>query len=289
MVAALRPSSGPVLTPTGASPSTGAPSTPAVAPPASGEPADNAPGQEDSNAQDPAGAAGDEQPSSDLPAAGETVTVVSVVDGDTIKVALGDQIETVRMIGVDTPETVHPSRPVEPYGPEASAYTKQRLTGQKVRLEFDVEQRDHYGRLLAYVWLGDEMFNATLLREGYAQLLTVPPNVKYVEQFRALQEEARAAGRGLWGLEPGEEPAVPETPNAPEVPEAPEEPAAPEMPETPDTPAPTPEELNRPDRDCSDFSSWEEAQAFFEAAGGPAQDPHRLDQDGDGLACESLM
>ncbi len=131
----------------------------------------------------------------------ETVAVVGVTDGDTIKVSMGGKTETVRLIGVDTPETVHPSKPVEPYGPEASAYTKRRLSGQSVRLEFDVEERDHYGRLLAYVWLGDELFNATLVKDGYGQVLTIPPNVKYADQFVALQREARENNRGLWGLE----------------------------------------------------------------------------------------
>lgn len=130
----------------------------------------------------------------------ELVPVVSVTDGDTIQVALDGKKETVRLIGVDTPETVHPSKPVEPYGPEASAYAKRRLTGQHVRLEFDVEERDHYGRLLAYVWMGEELFNASMVKDGYAQVLTIPPNVKYADRFVTLQREARANSRGLWGL-----------------------------------------------------------------------------------------
>ncbi|PTQ50947.1 MAG: hypothetical protein HSCHL_2036 [Hydrogenibacillus schlegelii] len=136
-----------------------------------------------------------------------------MVDGDTIHVALNGRDETVRLIGVDTPETVHPEKPVEPYGPEASAFTKSRLNGKTVYLEFDVQERDKYGRLLAYVWLDrpDEitdaeirkkMFNAFLLLEGYAQLLTVPPNVKYADHFVRYQREAREASKGLWGLEP---------------------------------------------------------------------------------------
>lgn len=275
VVAALGAHSGPVLAPTGASPDTGSPSTAGVV--TSTAPANAASAQQDSTAEkDPAQASAGEAGCLHAPAVGESVTVVSVVDGDTIKVSRNGQTETVRLIGVDTPETVHPTKPVQPYGPEASAYTKQRLTGQEVRLEYDAEERDQYGRLLAYVWLGDEMFNATLLREGYAQLLTVPPNVKYVDQFRALQEEARQAGRGLWSEAASEAPLTPETP------------ATPETPSTPEAPAPSQEELNGPDKDCSDFSSQAEAQAFFEAAGGPERDPHKLDRDGDGLACESL-
>lgn len=130
------------------------------------------------------------------------VKVSAVVDGDTFKAVINGKEETIRLIGVDTPETVHPSKPVQPYGPEASAYTKKRLTGQTVTLEFDVQQRDKYGRLLAYVWLGKnkvEMFNQTLVKEGYAQVATFPPNVKYTDSFVKLQQQARENQKGLWG------------------------------------------------------------------------------------------
>ncbi|MEW6047303.1 MAG: thermonuclease family protein, partial [Bacillota bacterium] len=110
-------------------------------------------------------------------------TVVRVVDGDTLVVRLDGREETVRLIGADTPETVHPTVGLEPGGPEASAYTKALLPpGTRVSLELDVEQRDRYGRLLAYVYLADgRMINAELLRAGWAQLLTIPPNVRHVE------------------------------------------------------------------------------------------------------------
>jgi micrococcal nuclease len=133
-----------------------------------------------------------------------SVKVTKVVDGDTIKVKINGKEENVRLIGVDTPENVHPSKPVQYYGPEASAYTKKRLEGQTITLEFDVQQRDKYGRLLAYVWLANgknkkaEMFNQTLVKEGYAQVLTIPPNVKYTDSFVKLQKQARDANRGLW-------------------------------------------------------------------------------------------
>lgn len=155
-------------------------------------------------------------PGAPQPVAGDAtltmVDVLRVVDGDTIEVMYQGKKESVRLIGVDTPETVHPSKPVQPYGPEASAFTKARLGGQRVGLEFDVEQRDQYGRLLAYVWLGDQMFNQVLVQEGYAQVATFPPNVKYVDLFTQLQREAREANRGLWGLggttaEPAPKPA----------------------------------------------------------------------------------
>lgn len=129
-----------------------------------------------------------------------TVRVIRVVDGDTLEVSIQGTKEKVRLIGVDTPETVHPTIGEEPYGREASNFTKEKLTDQTVELEFDVEERDRYGRLLAYVWLDGEMFNEVLLSEGYAQIATYPPNVRYVERFQAAQQEAREAERGLWGI-----------------------------------------------------------------------------------------
>jgi micrococcal nuclease len=124
--------------------------------------------------------------------------VTRVVDGDTAHVEIAGRDVTVRFIGIDTPETVAPDQPVECYGPEASAYTEQRLEGERVRLEYDVERTDRYGRTLAYVWLGDELFNETLVREGYALVTTFPPDVKYVERFVAAQRDAREHFRGLW-------------------------------------------------------------------------------------------
>ncbi len=128
-----------------------------------------------------------------------TFKVTRVVDGDTIIVANNNRTERVRLIGVNTPETVHPTKDTEPFGQEAGNFTKSRLAGKEVILEFDVQLRDKYGRLLAYVWLDGEMFNETLVREGYAQVATYPPNVKYAGLFLAAQEEARENNRGLWG------------------------------------------------------------------------------------------
>lgn len=243
----------------------GLPDPPAAAPP---QPPAAAPaGVTDVQSSPDAGAGAAEPP---LHAA----TVVRTVDGDTFVARLGDgREERVRLIGVDTPES---TTRVEPYGREASAFTRRALQGRRVFLELDVQERDRYGRLLAYAWLerprGREaseirraMFNAVLLTEGYAQLLTVPPNVRYADVFVALQREAREQGRGLWGLEDrGSAAARPESRSRPQY-----DPAG-------------------PDRDCSDFATWREAQAFFEAAGGPARDPHRLDGDRDGVACENL-
>lgn len=128
-----------------------------------------------------------------------TAKVIRVVDGDTIVVYFNGNDERVRLIGIDTPESIHPdtSKNVEE-GTIASNFTKDRLEGKEVTLEFDVQERDQYGRLLAYVWYGEEMFNKVLLQEGYAQVSTYPPNVKYVDDFLELQKEAREDNKGLW-------------------------------------------------------------------------------------------
>jgi len=129
------------------------------------------------------------------------VQVVTVTDGDTIWVCcLKGQREKVRYIGIDTPETQHPVKGVQEYGHEAKAANRKLVEGKTVRLEFDVARRDRYGRLLAYVYLEDGTFvNAWLVREGFAQVMTVPPNVKHQDLFLNLQREAREANRGLWG------------------------------------------------------------------------------------------
>ncbi|MGI6727697.1 MAG: thermonuclease family protein [Anaerovoracaceae bacterium] len=127
--------------------------------------------------------------------------VVRVVDGDTIILDIEGTDERVRLIGINTQESVHPDskRNVE-FGKIASDYTKSMLEGKEVEIELDVEERDRYGRLLAYVYLNGEMFNKILLREGYAQISTYPPNVKYVDEFADLQEEARDNEKGFWKI-----------------------------------------------------------------------------------------
>ena len=134
------------------------------------------------------------------------VKVVRVVDGDTIVVDIpGIGEKTVRYIGIDTPETKHPRKGVEPYGPEASNANRKLLEGKKVILKLDVQKFDRYGRLLAYVyvWHGPKRIfvNAWLVKHGYAQVSTFPPNVKYQEKFLKLQRKAREKGRGLWRIE----------------------------------------------------------------------------------------
>ena len=126
--------------------------------------------------------------------------VVQVLDGDTIVVQRGSYRDTIRLLGVDTPETHHPTKPVQCYGPEASAYTASRLFGQAVRLEDDVERHDVYGRRLAYVYLDGRNFEEELLQKGYARLLVIEPNHAHARDMLDDELNARARGVGLWGV-----------------------------------------------------------------------------------------
>ncbi len=128
-----------------------------------------------------------------------TAFVARVVDGDTIEARIDGQLEDVRYIGVDTPETVKPGTPVQCFGARASAFNHRLVEGRRVRLVFGVERRDVYGRLLAYVYLGRRSVNATLVRRGLARSLTIPPNDRLSPLFRRLELRAARAGRGLWG------------------------------------------------------------------------------------------
>lgn len=128
-----------------------------------------------------------------------TVPVIRVVDGDTIEVRIAGRAEDVRLIGVDTPETVKPDTPVQCFGPRASHFTKGLLEGQRVHLVFGVERHDVYGRLLAYVYLRHRLVDAILVRRGLARSLTIPPNDRFAPRFRRLELAAARTGRGLWG------------------------------------------------------------------------------------------
>jgi len=142
---------------------------------------------------------------SPTPAGLEEAVVTRVVDGDTIDVLVDGRELRVRYIGIDTPETVDPRRPVECFGREASERNRELVEGKAVELEKDVSELDDFGRLLRYVWVDPSagsgqarMVNATLVEEGYATATTYPPDVKYADLFAALQGQAREAGRGLW-------------------------------------------------------------------------------------------
>ena len=144
----------------------------------------------------------------------ESARVIRVVDGDTVEVEITGRTEgpgvgdtqvgsdyPVRLIGIDTPESVKPGSPVECFGKEASAAAAALLEGQEVRLVKDVENTDRYDRLLRYVYLEDELANARLVINGYAHAYTYPPNVRHSELLVQLQAQAREEARGLWSSE----------------------------------------------------------------------------------------
>ena len=126
--------------------------------------------------------------------------VVDVVDGDTIEVLVDGAEEDLRYIGVDTPESVAPGQPVECFGREASELNRRLVEGETVRVVFDAERRDHYGRLLAYVFVGPTFVNAELVRRGYATTLTIPPNDSRAALFDRLEQQAGNEGLGLWSV-----------------------------------------------------------------------------------------
>lgn len=126
----------------------------------------------------------------------ESFKVNRVIDGDTIEIEGG---ERVRYLGIDTPETADPRKPVQCFGIEASKKNQELVEGKTVRLEKDITDRDKYGRLLRYVWVGDLFVNLELVKQGFATSYSYPPDVKYQDQFLAAEREAREAGLGLWG------------------------------------------------------------------------------------------
>ena len=128
----------------------------------------------------------------------ETATVVRVIDGDAIEVDLDGWRYTVRYIGINTPETNRPSRGVEFYGPEASARNRELVEGKTVRMEFDVSSTDRFDRLLGYVYVDDEMVNATLISEGFAVASAIPPDTKFADRFENIQMQAMENRRGVW-------------------------------------------------------------------------------------------
>ncbi|HEV2907237.1 MAG TPA: thermonuclease family protein [Actinomycetota bacterium] len=124
--------------------------------------------------------------------------VTTVVDGDSIHVILGSTTERLRLIGVDAPEVRHPDQPAECFGEEAALFTQRSLEGRSVRIEYDIERRDRFDRLLAYVFQGGRLFNETLVAEGFAFERSYPPNLAHQEELRRAEIEARRSRRGLW-------------------------------------------------------------------------------------------
>lgn len=215
------------------------------------------------------------------------VTLASPVDGDTIKVHFEGNVESVRFLLVDTPETSHPRLGKQPFGEEAKAFTTNLVQqAETLELEFDIgPTRDKYQRLLAYVYADGQSLQEELLKRGLARVAYVyPPSTRYVDPYKALQNQAQQQGIGIWSVEnyvqedgyhkEYVEDETLEEQNEPKL-------STPSIYTGPYDPFGS-------DKDCSDFDSFKEAQSFFEAAGGPTNDPHRLDGDKNGRACESL-
>jgi len=208
--------------------------------------------------------------------------VTEVVDGDTIKVDLGNgNIKTVRYIGIDTPETVDPRKTVQCFGKEASAKNKELVGGGTVGLEKDVSETDKYGRLLRYVYMGDLFINQELVAQGYAHASAYPPDIKYQSKFTAAEQQARISNKGLWGAcnTPSPTPK-PTTTNSGITTGG----------STGTANTQTSNTYSGGDKDCKDFSTRAEAQAYFNSKGGSASNNvDRLDgNDHDGRVCESL-
>lgn len=208
--------------------------------------------------------------------------VVKVIDGDTFVVAMDGKNTTVRLIGIDTPETVDPRRTVQCFGREASAKAKELLSGTSVRLETDPSQGelDKYGRLLAYAFLGSGVNVAEyLIIEGYGHEYTYNLPYEYQADFKAAEQKAREEKRGLWA-----DNACAQQPAA-----NPDDAARVGTPtETSGLPTSNQYECSRNTYNCSDFATQAEAQSAFESCGGSVNDVHKLDADGDGEVCESL-
>jgi len=202
-------------------------------------------------------------------------SVVKVIDGDTINVNIGGITETIRLIGINTPETVDPRKPVECFGIEASNKAKELLTNKKVRLEADPTQgeRDKYDRLLRYIWLEDgTFFNKKMISDGYAYEYTYDTPYKYQAEFKQAETEARLAKRGLWAdnvCSQENQTQPPVTENQSNI----------------DTNSII---CSSNTYNCTDFKTHAEAQQVFEFCGGINNDIHRLDADKDRIACESL-
>lgn len=237
------------------------------------------------------------------PADNQPVEVVKVVDGDTLDVRINGKTERLRLIGIDTPETVDPRKAVQCFGVEASNKAKELLEGKMVTLEADPEQgeRDKYKRLLRYIFLPDgQSFNKLMISEGYAYEYTYETPYKYQAEYKQAQKDAEANKKGLWadkvcdskadgtkyeelkseGKISNDSPASETKTTDPVV--------APVVPPK-SNPAPKPAPAPHQDKNCDDFATQAEAQAYFEANGGSAtNNVDGLDRNRDGVACETL-
>lgn len=204
--------------------------------------------------------------------------VIKVIDGDTLNIEMDGNMQTVRLIGLNTPETVDPRKPVECFGKEASDKAKELLTGKRVMIEKDPSQGDYdkYQRLLAYVFMEDGTnFNKYMIENGFGYEYTYNLPYKYQKEFKAAQGLAKSEKRGLWADNTCQGTQSIQTKTQSTVPTS--------KPTTGGNYICSYNAYN-----CSNFSTQGEAQAAFEACGGGSNDIHRLDSDKDGVVCESL-
>lgn len=221
----------------------------------------------------------------------ETAQVVRVIDGDTIEIEGGQRV---RYIGIDTPESKHPNKPVECFSAEASKRNAELVADKEIQMEQDVNETDRYGRLLRYVYVDGQMVNETLVADGFAQATAYPPDVKYQERFSELEIQAREQAKGLWGdvcyVAPTPTPTLIPTPTPVSQPVATPVSASPVQ--TTTATGACKYACSGPDKDCKDFATHAEAQAFFNCCGFTVtNDPMQLDGRGvdDGIACEGLL
>jgi micrococcal nuclease len=214
--------------------------------------------------------------------------ILKVVDGDTMKVSFNEsgkvKEETIRLLLVDTPESVDPEKPVQPFALDASKYAKETLSEKDVKLEIDVSERDKYGRLLCYLYIGDKMFNEMLLENGYARVAYVyPPNVKYIDKFREIQKTAQQKGINIWSVENyAQEDGFHES-----IVKAKESPSPTPVPSA--TPKPVPKaETNNGSSSNVHYNNCTEAKAAgaYNIKRGEPGYSSKLDKDNDGVACE---
>ncbi len=206
----------------------------------------------------------------------ETFKITNVIDGDTVKIENG---QVVRLIGMDAPET---SQSGECYSKEATKKLEELVLDKEVRLEKDVSETDKYGRLLRYLWTGDDLINEILVREGFAKVSTYPPDVKYKDRFIEAERLAREKGKGLWG-----EACKPTQTSTPK-------PATMSKSVSVSTPTPVPVDIPPAQtggggnyvcncsKTCAQMSSCAEAQYQLNICGCSARDG-----DDDGIACDS--
>ena len=234
----------------------------------------------------------DKAPDADVtleePKDAEEVEFVEHVDGDTAKLRIDGKVETVRFLLMDTPETKHPELGAQPMGKEASEFTRKMLSqADRITLEYDVEKRDKYDRVLAYVYADGVNVQEALLKKGLARVGYVYESRRHLDAFREAERSAKEKKLGVWqcpgyvtdeGFEEDKWCKGNAKSKSMTMHSVVRDGRTYNVPYDP----------NGPDRDCSDFKTQAEAQAFYEAAGGPDRDPHRLDPDKNGVACESL-